>query len=183
MKKTRMLVTTAALLALTVVFQYLRLLIGTSVVSTYIIGTLVNLCLIIAAVMVGIWGGLAISVLAPVIALLQGFANIVMLPWIIAGNALLVIGYALFIKPSEAWDKQRWLRWLIVGVIAALVKYAVMSFGMTVSMLMPKQGKAFGAGFVSALTVGQLQQIVTALIAMVLGKLVLFAVPKNMSLR
>lgn len=181
MKNTKKLVTTAVLLALTVVFQYLRFIIPTGV-STYVIGTLVNVCLIIAAVMVGLWGGVAVSVLAPLIAWLQGYANIAMVPWIMAGNVLLVLGYALFISNEEAWDRSRWVRWIIVGVIASVLKYLVISLGMTVAMLMPK-GKAFGVGFISALTVGQLQQIITALIAMVLSKLVIIAIPKSMSLR
>ena len=46
----RKMVTTAILIALTIVFQFMRpILGGSNIVSTYIIGSLVNLALIVAA--------------------------------------------------------------------------------------------------------------------------------------
>ena len=168
--KIKWMVTTAVLLALTVVFQYLRLVFGAQGVSPYIIGTLVNVCLIIAAMLVGVWGGVAVGVLAPVIAWLQGYAQIVMVPWIVAGNIVLVVLYALLVKPEMAKDKACWLRWALAGVLAALVKWVIIALGVTVML---------GKGFVLALTVVQLQQFVTALIAMVVAKLVLIALPKT----
>ena len=77
-KTTRWLTRTAILLGLTVAFQSLRIVIpkvtipGMGDLDQYIIGSLVNACLIIAAVMVGAGGGITISILAPVIALIQG---------------------------------------------------------------------------------------------------------------
>ena len=64
---------TAILLALTVLFQSLRVLIPVmpADVSQYVVGSLVNLCLILAAVTVGIKGGMVIAVVAPVIAFIQ----------------------------------------------------------------------------------------------------------------
>lgn len=169
-KKIKWMVTTAVLLALTVVFQYLRLVFGAQGVSPYIIGTLVNVCLIVAAMIVGVWGGVAVGVLAPVIAWLQGYANIALVPWIVAGNIVLVVLYALLLKPEQAKEKTNWLRWVLVGILAALLKWVVIALGVTVML---------GKGFVVALTVVQLQQVITALIAMVVAKLVLIALPKT----
>ena len=56
-KKIRFLTMTAVLLALTVAFQLLnKTALGATPASPYIIGTLVNLCLILAAVVVGVCG-------------------------------------------------------------------------------------------------------------------------------
>ena len=58
----RKMVTTALIIALTIVFQLLRpVLGGSNIISTYIIGSLVNLCLIVAAVAVGLWSGVAVA--------------------------------------------------------------------------------------------------------------------------
>ena len=102
----RKLVTTALLIALSFVFQQLRpVLGGSNIISTYIIGSLVNLCLIIAATAVGLWSGVAVSVITPLIALLQGHAALPMLPWIIAGNAVLAVLYTLFsLRDKTALD-------------------------------------------------------------------------------
>ena len=92
---------TAILLALTVVFQSLRVLLPIIPVniSQYIIGSLVNLCLIVAAVVVGIKSGLVIAVVAPIIALVQGFTPFPVLAVPIAlGNLVLVIAAALLYK-------------------------------------------------------------------------------------
>ncbi len=169
-KQIKWMVTTAVLLALTVVFQYLRLIFGSQGISTYIIGTLVNVCLIVAAMIVGVWSGVAVSVLAPVIAWLQGYANIALVPWIMAGNIVLVLIYVLLVKPEQAKDKVNWLRWVLAGVLAAVLKWVVISLGVTVMMK---------KGFIIALTVVQLQQVITAVIAMVVAKLVLIALPKT----
>ena len=103
----RKMVTTAILIALAVMFQYLRpLLGGSNPVSTYIISSLINLCLIVAACVVGLWSGVAISVVTPLIALSQGHAVAFMVPWIMAGNAVLAIGFALFARGAQASPRQ-----------------------------------------------------------------------------
>lgn len=92
---------TAILLALTVLFQSLRVLIPVmpADVSQYVVGSLVNLCLILAAVTVGIKGGMVIAVVAPVIAFIQGFTTIPVLVVPIAlGNLVLVVTIALLYK-------------------------------------------------------------------------------------
>ena len=83
----RNMVTTAILIALTIVFQLLRpVLGGSNPVSTYIIGSLVNLALIVAACAVGLVSGVSVAVAAPLIALWQGHATLPMLPRVAAST-------------------------------------------------------------------------------------------------
>jgi len=93
----RVLVRTAILLALCVVFQTLKSF------SMYITGPLVNAVLVLAALSCGLPGGLAIAFLAPVAAWLIGATPVInaipfMLPVIMVGNALLVLFAWLFRK-------------------------------------------------------------------------------------
>jgi len=86
---------TALLLALCVLFQSLRTLIPglatMPLVNQLIIGSLVNLTLIIAAWAVGFWSGAAVSVLAAVISYFQGHIPIIhLVPLIAAGNIVIV---------------------------------------------------------------------------------------------
>ncbi len=107
-KTTRWLTRTAILLGLTVAFQSLRIVIpkvtipGMGDLDQYIIGSLVNACLIIAAVMVGAGGGITISILAPVIALIQGeIAFPILVPFVALGNIAIVVCVALLYKKSK----------------------------------------------------------------------------------
>jgi len=98
----RFITTTAMLLALTVLFQMLRLVIPASPFQQILIGSLVNLCLIVSAGTAGLWSGVIISVVSPIIALAQGHIPFPwMLPFVIIGNVLLVICYALLMKKSQ----------------------------------------------------------------------------------
>ena len=172
----RKMVTTAILIALTIVFQLLRpFLGGSNIISTYIIGSLVNLALIVAACVVGLWSGISVAVIAPLIAIWQGHATFVTLPGIVLGNAVLVVLYALFARKDARSLKVEWVRWSFVGVVAALVKYAVIVLGIAFVQSLPSLAAFHNT--VVVLTVKQLPQIFTALIAMVLGGLVLPALP------
>lgn len=101
----RFITRTAVLLALTVLFQSLRSIIPMPAqVSQYVVGSLVNLSLIIAAVVVGIKGGLIISVAAPIIAYFQGQLPQIMPFMIVAvalGNAVIVIMVGLFYNKNK----------------------------------------------------------------------------------
>ena len=98
--KVRYLTLTALMLALCVVFQFIRVLIpalnalsifGPFTVSSLIIGSLVNLTLIIAAWRVGFWSGITIALLSTVIAFFQGHLPLVhMMPVVAVGNAVIV---------------------------------------------------------------------------------------------
>lgn len=159
---TKLLVTTAVLVALTLVFQNLRLLIGTSPVSTYIIGTLVNLCLIIAAMHLGLIPGLFVAVITPLVALIQGYAAANMVPFILLGNVVLVLLFALFAR-----KKENRIVYFLIGGIAAMLKFAVIALGMAL-MVTSLSAPSFMAGLAIAIQ-KQLQQLITAAIATVIA--------------
>ncbi|MBP2662643.1 MAG: hypothetical protein H6Q71_591 [Firmicutes bacterium] len=72
MSNNRMITRAALLLALTLLFQSLRLLIPLPpFLSTFIIGSLVNASLLIAAEKAGLWPALIIAAVAPVVAYFQ----------------------------------------------------------------------------------------------------------------
>ncbi len=174
----RKLVATALIIALAIVFQQLRFVLGGSnIVSTYIISSLVNLCLIVAATAVGLVSGIAVSVVTPLIALMQGHATLPMVPWIIAGNAVLAILFALLAMKDKTALAINWPRWAAVGVLAALIKFAVIAFGQS-TVLTSAKGLAFSAA-VSAAATAQIVQIITAVIAMVLGGIILPMLPRK----
>lgn len=112
-KSLRVLTRTAMLLALTLVFQNLRVVLGAGTHTQFIIGSLVNMALVVSAGIVNVYAGLVISIAAPVVAFLQGQLP-AMLPWMIpivaVGNILIVLGYALLKKRSK-----------VVGIIAGAV--------------------------------------------------------------
>ncbi|MDR0380908.1 MAG: hypothetical protein LBH86_02785 [Oscillospiraceae bacterium] len=91
---------TGVTLALCVLFQSLRSLLpglsafvimGPFDLSVLLVGTLVNLTLIFSSWFIGFWSGAAISLLAPLIAFLQGFQRVIaMVPVIILGNLTIV---------------------------------------------------------------------------------------------
>ena len=101
-KSVRFITRTAILLALTVLFQSLRVWIPImpANVSQYVVGSLVNLCLIVAAVMTGIGGGLIIAVAAPIIALIQGFtpSPVLVVPIALGNIVLAVVASLLYDK-------------------------------------------------------------------------------------
>jgi len=94
---------TAILLAVTVLLQSLRLFLPVpSLVDQYVIGSLVNLCLIVAAVLIGIEGGLIVAILTPVIAFLQNaLPNPVMVPFVALGNATIVVLVAVLYRKNK----------------------------------------------------------------------------------
>lgn len=173
----RKMVITAILIALAIAFQNLRLVLGgTNTVSTYIISSLVNLCLIVASCTVGLWSGLSIALITPLIALMQGHALLPMVPWIIGGNAVLVLCYSLLIRRGDL--KVQWLRWIIVGVTAAALKFAVICLGQTL-MLSSTKGLVFQVALGTA-AAAQVQQLITAAIAMLIARMVIIALPSNL---
>lgn len=173
-RNTKQLVTAAILLALTLVFQSgIRLLMGEHIVSTYFIGTLVNLCLILAACLVNVWAGLMIAVAAPLVAFLQGHVKApIMLPFLMAGNAVPVLLYGLIPgKVLRRTGKMHLASWVVAGIAASVLKFAVIVAGNTLQIT-TKQGKAF----LIALSTGaglQIQQLITAIAAMVIGYMIL----------
>ncbi len=177
-KQIRQMVTTAIIIALTIVFQYMRpLLGGTNPISTYIIGSLVNLCIVVAACIISVWSGIAVSVVTPLIALAQGHAVIFMVPWIMIGNSVLAVSFGVFANNSLENKTGDWVRYVIIGVVASIIKFVVIALGQAVMLTSQK-----GAPISKAIGVAagaQLQQIITAVIGMVLAKIVILALPAS----
>ena len=138
-KKVLIIARTGIMLALVLVLQYVGALIGRAafpgIGSTILVGSLVNFVLALAAFYCGIWGGLVIGMLTPVMALLIGqMGQPVLFPFVGIGNAL-------FVALMWASGKLRWNEWirLIAGLVAAsAVKFCWMCFA--VVPLLPALG-------------------------------------------
>jgi len=102
---------TALLLALTLVFQMTRPLFPPNLAS-FAVGSLVNASLLVSVGMVGLWGGLIISIIAPIVAFFQQQIKFIwMVPIVAVGNAIIVWLFALVRKRKE------WLA-LLIGAVA-----------------------------------------------------------------
>lgn len=106
----------AVLLALTLAVQMIGM-------PQYATGPLVNAMLYIAATFIGIWGGVAVGVITPVVAFWRGILPPPlgpMIPFIAVGNAVLVIVFGLLERQGRLAA--------IAGVVAASVaKFLVLS--------------------------------------------------------
>ena len=107
-KQIKWITRTALLLALALLFQSLRgsipkvMIPGLGEMDQYIIGSLVNTTLILAAVTVGFTGGLVIAIVTPLVALLQGeIAFQIMMPFVALGNVAIVLFVSLFYKRNK----------------------------------------------------------------------------------
>ena len=128
---------TAVMLALAVLFQSLRLIIpmpGT--LSQYIIGSLVNLALIVAAMTIDVKGGLVVAVLTPIIAFFQGHIPPIMplmILFVALGNAAIVIAYALLYRESFASK----IAALVVGAAAKFLVLYVLVVKFALPLIYP----------------------------------------------
>lgn len=111
---TKMITRTAILLALTILFQTLGRFVPLGQFNQFIVGPLVNACLLIAAAYTGLGGGAVVSVLSPFGAILTGAAiPLPFAPFIAVGNFILVLMYVLLKKKQ----------------LAAIASGAVLKFG------------------------------------------------------
>lgn len=103
--KTRTVVYSGAFLALGILFQSIRIFfpalaaisVGPFNLQTLIIGSLVNLTIILASWYVNIWAGVAVSIATPLYALLQGHLPLPQMFVVVAiGNSLLALLVWLF---------------------------------------------------------------------------------------
>jgi len=111
---TKTITRTALMLALTIVFQVIGRYIPLGPNSNFIVGPLVNACLLITASLVGFFGAAFIAIAAPFGAILTGATvPLPFTPFIALGNLVLVIIFYLLMKKSS-----------IVGIIAgSIVKF------------------------------------------------------------
>jgi hypothetical protein len=123
----RLLTRAALLLALTLLFQSLRFVLPLPVFfSTFVIGTLVNACLLIAAETIGLRAALMIGVIAPVVAYLQQLLPLpVFVPPVAVGN----IAYVTLFLAVLRWN--RWFGIAIASLGKTLFLYSVFAWMLT----------------------------------------------------
>ena len=160
--KIRWITETAVLLALLIVAQAV-----TGSMSQYVTGSLVNCILAIAALFVGLSGGLTIALVSPWLAYQLGIASqIVTVPAIMLGNAVYVLLWAIL----GSRHAQNPLRQLPAWLLAAGAKFAVLYAAVVWLICGPLFPKLLGAGYVKAPMQAALQvkfswpQLITALI-------------------
>lgn len=171
MKPASKITRSAMLLALTLVFQSLRLLpfIGELPYSALIVGSLVNMCLYLSVLtMDEPAGGLLISVCAPVVAFFQGhLAFVCLIPFVAVGNAVLVLFFYFLQKVNK----------YAAVVVSSAAKWAVMFFGSKYLLhfflhVDYDKLKIIIAGF-------NMPQLITAVIGGILGLIVFKLLPAS----
>ena len=125
---TKQITTTAVLLAICIVSQFFK---NTSV---YITGPVINACLILAVLSVGIPCGIILSVITPVTSFFITGSPIIgaipaIMPCIMAGNAILVLGVGLVTKKCKGNGG------LIAGMAAGSVVKALF-MGIVISLIL-----------------------------------------------
>ncbi|MCX6063792.1 MAG: hypothetical protein NTV26_06400 [Caldiserica bacterium] len=172
MKTTKYITRAAIVLALTIAFQFaIRELIPSAppfnFVNLFLVGSVVNLGLLLATETTGLWAGIVIALAAPVTAWIQQhLPSPTMIPAVMAGNLILVIVYWL-----ATWKGSRrsWKRWLglLVGAAAkmAFLYYAIGVIVGTLSALPPVMATFVRFSF-------SWPQFVTAVIGGVLSSLI-----------
>ncbi|MBQ2741301.1 MAG: hypothetical protein IJB42_01285 [Oscillospiraceae bacterium] len=127
-KGVRFITLTAAFLALLIIFQSLSASLGQMVT-----GSLVNFVLVAATLLAGWKSGLIIALLSPFFAKFFGIGPIYpILPVVALGNATLVGVYAFIM--SRSFNSA--LRWVVSVIVAAALKYAVLTVGV-VKLVLP----------------------------------------------
>lgn len=120
---------TAILLALTLVFQYLGRFVPLGPNSNFVVGPLVNACLLISGASVGLGGAAIISALAPLFAAVTNTSAtapfvLVFSPFIALGNFVFVLFFYLF------WKKGK-IAGAFGTAIGAVVKFLILYGGVT----------------------------------------------------
>jgi hypothetical protein len=101
---TRQIVVTAVLLAICIVSQYFKNL------SVFITGPIINACLIIAVLSSGLVSGLILAIITPVTSYIIAASPVMMavpwlVPFIMAGNAVLVLATNHFLRKDLQYGK------------------------------------------------------------------------------
>lgn len=120
--KITFIVRTGVLIAILLIFQ-----ITTKSFGTILTGSLVNLVLVLASLLGGVWAGLIVAVLSPFLATFFGIVPgglIQIVPIIAIGNTVLVLVYALIAKKSDTT-----LSRVISVILASVLKFAVLYVG------------------------------------------------------
>lgn len=172
---TKKLAQTALLLAICLLAQYFKN------ISVYITGPVINACLIIAALAIGLGYALILSVITPITAFFFTGSPIMaaiwlMFPAIMAGNAILVLfAYYFQKKLKTSWRLPAGL--LLGSICKALFMAAVIvgvllpAFGDNIASHLPKP-EALPGVLATARVTFSATQLVTALIGSLLAWLI-----------
>jgi len=116
--KTQALTRAALLLALTLIFQSLRFIIPLPpVLSTFVVGSLVNTCLLVAVEMAGFYPAAVIAVAAPLVAYFQ---QLLLLPVFIVPVALANLTYLGLFRTGMIWGRWQGIILAAIGKTALL---------------------------------------------------------------
>jgi len=115
---------TAVLIAIAIALQAVTRLFG----SNYITGTVVNMMLIISVMTCGLYTGLTVAAVTPVMATLLGVPGPTwpFIPFIAMGNMVLVSAWFLIGNREKI---NRYLAYAIALITGAIVKFLVLHFG------------------------------------------------------
>lgn len=172
---TKQLVQTALLLAICIASQYFKNL------SVYITGPIVNLTIILAALSVGLWSGLLLSIIAPVTAFFFTGSPIMsaiplMFPAVMAGNAVLAVTVWYFQKKTSfKWRLPAGLiagsvlKAVFMGIVIVLIILPI--FGDNIASKLPKP-EALPMVLATAKVTFSVTQLTTALIGSILAYLI-----------
>ena len=162
---------TAVMMALLVTLQW-----ATSGLGQFVIGSCVNAVLVVAALVGGLWSGVAVALLSPFFAfLLQiGPKLIQLVPAIALGNVVLVL-LVTFLLGGKALP---WWRKILGIAISALTKFLILYLAV-VQMIIPIMGDALKKEQVQTFTaMFSWPQLVTALIGTTVAVLIAPAIRK-----
>lgn len=181
---TRQLVQTALLLTICIISQYFKN------ISVYITGPVVNAVIIIAALTVGVWSAVLISIIAPVTAFFFTGSPIMaaiplMFPAVMAGNVILAVCVWYFQNKLRFKGKLpagmffgSVLKALFMGVVIVLVLLPV--FGGHIAAKLPKP-EALPGVLKAAKTTFSVTQLITSLMGSVLAYIVWMPLKKWMA--
>lgn len=127
-------VQTGILLAICIISQWIK---G---VSVYITGTIVNMTIVLAILLVGAGSGIILSIIAPITSFFISPSPITsgipaVIPCIMIGNALLAIGIALFQRRVAAKTMSEEKRVIIGMGVGAIAKAAFMGISIVLILL------------------------------------------------
>ena len=180
--KVRFITRTAVLLALVVVIQTLGRVALAPAISNYVVGPLVNACLLIAVASTGFWSGASIALLAPVGAVLTGaLIPLAFVPVIGLGNLVLVLVFTLFNGWKMNLTTPIWRQGTGMAA-AALAKFGFLYAGVRIAVnsgflgnLPQKQANGLIAAFsvpqlITALTGSIVALVIIRSLGMIYGK-------------
>lgn len=117
-RKIRWITETAVMLALLVALQAL-----TKPMGQIVTGSFVNTVLAVTALVVGLFGGITVALISPVLAYLLGIApQILTVPAIMVGNTVFVVLLAVL----AGKDSKKLVRQMIAWLAAAVMKFAAL---------------------------------------------------------